>query len=49
MMSAEEFRAQLGDALATAIAGDTDLDEVSEALEEAQARVEEVRAMRGEA
>ncbi|SEQ28644.1 hypothetical protein [Natrinema salaciae] len=48
-MSAEEFRATLDTALASAIAGDADLDDVSESLQDAQERVDEVRAMRGEA
>ena len=48
-MSAEEFRAKLGDALATAIAGNADLDEVDQALEDARTRIDEVRTMRGEA
>ncbi|WP_175417017.1 hypothetical protein [Natrinema pallidum] len=48
-MSAEEFRATLDTALGSAIGGGADLDEVREILEDAQDRVDEVQAMRGEA
>jgi hypothetical protein len=48
-MSADEFRDKLDTALATAIAGDADLDDVDEILKDARSRVNEVRTMRGEA
>ncbi|WP_435552725.1 hypothetical protein [Natrinema sp. CGMCC1.2065] len=47
-MSAEEFRTTLDTALASAIAGDADLDEVEQALEDAQSRIQDVRTARGE-
>lgn len=48
-MSAEEFRERVDNALETAVAGDADLDDVDLALEDARQRLEEIRALRGEA
>jgi len=45
----EAFRDQLDDALESAIAGDHDLDDIQSALEDGLSRIEEIRAMRGEA
>ncbi|WP_226040808.1 hypothetical protein [Natrinema sp. DC36] len=48
-MSVDEFRDQLDTALASAIAGDADLGEVDQALEDARGRIDEIRTARGEA
>lgn len=48
-MSGEEFRDKLDSALETAVAGDADLDDVHDALEDAQDRIEQIRLLRGEA
>ncbi|QLK25377.1 hypothetical protein HYG81_14980 [Natrinema zhouii] len=48
-MSAEEFRTTLDTALSSAIAGDADLGEVDQALEDARGRIDEIRTARGEA
>lgn len=47
-MSADEFRDQLDCALETAVAGDADLDSVTDALEDASTRIDEIQAMRGD-
>ncbi|NHN40507.1 hypothetical protein G9C85_02495 [Halorubellus sp. JP-L1] len=48
-MSAEDFRDQLDRALETAVAGDADLEDVETALDDAKGRLQQVRALRGEA
>ncbi len=48
-MTAENVREHVDRALETAVAGDADLDEVEEILEDAQGRIEEIRTLRGEA
>ena len=45
-MSADEFRDQLDSALESAIAGDADLEAVTQALEDARTRVDEIRMLR---
>ncbi|WP_202613879.1 hypothetical protein [Halostella pelagica] len=47
-MSADEFRTTVDTALEAAVAGDADLDDVEAALADAQSRVGELRAMRGD-
>ncbi|MCD2204384.1 hypothetical protein [Halobacterium sp. KA-6] len=45
----EAFRDQLNSSLESAIAGDHDLDDIQQALEDARQRVEEIRAIRSDA
>lgn len=45
----EEVREHVDRALETAVAKDVDLDELEDALEDALGRVDELRALRGEA
>lgn len=48
-MSVEDVREHVDRALETAVAGNVELDEVDRILEDAQNRVEQLRALRGEA
>jgi hypothetical protein len=48
-MSADEFRTTVDTALEAAVAGDADLDDVEAVLADAQARIEQVRTIRGDA
>ena len=45
-MSSEELREQIDEAVERAIVGDADLDEIEGALQNAQDRIDEVRAFR---
>ena len=45
----EAFRDQLNSSLESAIAGDHDLDDIQQALEDARQRVEEIRRIRSDA
>lgn len=47
-MSSEDVRQHVDRALDTAVVHDVDLDEVEAILEDAQARLDELRMMRGE-
>jgi len=46
-MSAEQLREQVDDAVEQAIAGDASLDEIDSILQDAQDRLDAVRAYRG--